>query len=61
MSKIGFWLFSSDSLSANLLVFIALSVFIIGFAIVANLCKHRHKKLHDDLFVTHKDDLSKYL
>lgn len=56
MSKIGFWLFGSDSLSANLLVFIALSVFSIGFAIVASLCKHRHKKLHDDLFVTHKDD-----
>lgn len=56
MSKISFWLFGSDSLSANLFIVIVLFVFIIGFVIVTNLCKYHHKKLHDDLFVTHKDD-----
>lgn len=56
MSKISFWLFGSDSLPANLFIVIVLFVFIIGFVIVTNLCKYHHKKLHDDLFVTHKDD-----
>lgn len=58
MGKIGFWVFSSDSLSANLFVIIVMSMFIFGFAIVASICKYRRKKLHDDLFVTHKNDFT---
>lgn len=56
MSKIGFWLFGSDSLPAKLFIVIVLSVFIIGFVIVIILCRYHHKKLHDNLFVSHKDD-----
>lgn len=58
MSKIGFWLFGSDSLYTNFLVIIALSVFIIAFAIIGSVRKYRHKKICDDLFIIHKDDFT---
>lgn len=58
MCKIGFWVFGSDSSSMNIFVAIALSVFIIGFAVLYSIRKYRHKKICDNLFMIHKDDFT---